>query len=334
MSKSKRKQSAILSSLLVATLLTAGGKPALAQSPADTYPSRVVTLINPFVAGSTTDSDARPMLQYLTATFGKSFILDYKPGAGGITGNNYVAKAKPDGHTLLIVTTSFATNFQLRENMPYSYKEFAPISLLSRRPVILVVTPSLPVNNFAEYLAYAKANPEKLNWGTSGVGSIFHMAGAYLAAATGTKVTFIHYKGNAQGFLDLFAGRTQVSPMTTFAALPYIKSGKVRPIAHLTASRSRALPNLPSVAELGVAGYDYSGWGAILATGGTPAPIVNKLAAAIAAYTRSPDASARAIHEGYELESSTPEALGKFIESEIARWGKVARENNIKAGDE
>jgi len=261
MSKSNLKPSAILSSLLVATLLTASSKPALAQSSADTYPSKVVTLVNPFVAGSTTDGDARPLLQYLTAALGKSFVVDYRPGAGGILGNNYVAKAKPDGYTLLIVSTSFTTNFALRDNVPYSYKDFAPVSLLSRRPVILVVTPSLPVKSFAEYLAYARANPDKLNWGTSGAGSIFHMAGAYLAAATGTKITFVHYKGNAQGFVDLVAGRTQVSPMTTFAALPYIKAGQVRPIAHLTASRSRAMPNLPSVAELGVVGYDYSGWG-------------------------------------------------------------------------
>ncbi len=334
MSKSNLKPSAILSSLLVATLLTASSKPALAQSSADTYPSKVVTLVNPFVAGSTTDGDARPLLQYLTAALGKSFVVDYRPGAGGILGNNYVAKAKPDGYTLLIVSTSFTSNFALRDNVPYSYKDFAPVSLLSRRPVILVVTPSLPVKSFAEYLAYARANPDKLNWGTSGAGSIFHMAGAYLAAATGTKITFVHYKGNAQGFVDLVAGRTQVSPMTTFAALPYIKAGQVRPIAHLTASRSRAMPNLPSVAELGVVGYDYSGWGAILTTGGSPATVVNKLATAIAAYTRLPDAAARAVREGYELESSTPEALGKFIESEVARWGKVARENNIKAGDE
>jgi len=308
--------------------------PALGQNAAEAYPSKPVTLVIPFAPGSTTETDARPMLHHLTGTFGKPFITDFRPGAGGTTGNHHVARATPDGYTLLIVTTSFATNFALRETLPYAPKDFAPVSLLSRRSVVLVVTPSLPVQNFAEYLAYAKSNPGKLNWGTSGVGSIFHMAGAYLASATGTKVTFIHYKGNAQGFIDLVAGRTQVSPMTTFAAQPYLKSGKVRPIAHLSAGRSRFLPDLPSVAELGVTGYDYSGWGAILATGGSPVAVVNRLSAAIVAYTRTPEAAQRAIKEGYELEGSTPEALGKLIQSEIARWKKVATDNGIKVGDE
>lgn len=320
---------------LAAAVIAAGCfGPALAQSGADAYPSKPVTLVIPFAPGSTTDSDARPMLHHLTGTFGKPFLTDFRPGAGGTTGNHYVARSAPDAHTLLIVTTSFATNFALRDSLPYAPKDFAPVSLLSRRSVILVVTPSLPVQNFAEYLAYAKSNPGKLNWGTSGVGSIFHMAGAYLASATGTKVTFIHYKGNSQGFIDLVAGRTQVSPMTTFAAQPYLKSAKVRPIAHLSAGRSRFLPDLPSVAELGVTGFDYSGWGAILTTAGSPATAVARLSAAIVAYTRSAEASARAVKEGYELEGSTPDALGKLIQSEIARWKKVATDNGIKAGDE
>lgn len=330
----KPRWSLLFSNLLAATLTFAAATPVSAQNPADAYPARTVTLVLPFAAGSTTEQDARPMLQYLSTTFGKPFVIDFKPGAGGTTGNHAVTRAAPDAHTLLIITTSFATNFALREKLPYAPKDFAPVSLLSRRPVILVVTPTLPVQNFAEYLTYAKTYPEKLNWGTSGIGSIFHMAGAYLAGATGTKVTFIHYKGNSQGFIDLIAGRTHVSPMTTFAALPYLKAGQVRPIAHLSAGRSKFMPDLPSVAEMGVKGYDYSGWGAILTTAGSPPSVVNKLSAAIAAYSRSPEATARAFKEGYELEGSTPEALGKLIDTEIARWRKVAQDNNIRAGDE
>lgn len=306
---------------------------ALGQSAPDAYPARAVTVVIPFAPGSTTESDARPVLQHLTETFGKPFVTDFRPGAGGTVGNAYVARAAPDAHTLLMITTSFATGIAVREKPPYTAKDFAPVSMLSRRKVILVVTPTLPVNTFPEYLAYAKANPQKLNWGTSGVGSIFHMAGAYLASSTGTQVTFVHYKGNSQGFIDLVAGRTHVSPMTTFAAQPYLKSGKVRPIAHLSAGRSKMLPDLPSVDELGVRGYDYSGWGAIVATGNSPAAAVNKLAAAVMAYTRSPEAISRATKDGYELEGSTPQALGRFIDSEVVRWTKVVADNGIKLND-
>jgi tripartite-type tricarboxylate transporter receptor subunit TctC len=320
--------------LSVCAVLGAGGVgTAFGQGAADVYPSKTVTVVIPFAPGSTTESDARPVLQHLTETFGKPFVTDFRPGAGGTVGNGYVARATPDAHTLLVITTSFATGIAVREKPPYTARDFAPVSMLSRRKVILVVTPTLPVNTFPEYLAYAKANPQKLNWGTSGVGSIFHMAGAYLAGATGTQVTFVHYKGNSQGFIDLVAGRTHVSPMTTFAAQPYLKSGKVRPIAHLSAGRSRMLPDLPSVDELGVKGYDYSGWGAIVTTGNSPAAAVNKLAAAVMAYTRSPEAVARAIKDGYELEGSTPQSLGKFIDGEIARWTKVVVDNGIKLND-
>ncbi len=325
---------ALANALLVTAVTLLSTSPSLAQSPGGDYPSRTVTLINPFVPGTITEADARPMLQYLTENLGKPFVMDFKPGAGGTLGTHFVAKAAPDAHTLLIASAGFTTNFALRDNLPYARKDFAPVSLLSQRGVFLVVTPSLQVHNFAEYLAYVRANPGKLNWGTSGAGSTFHMAGAYLASVTNTKVTFIHYKGNALNFIDLIAGRVQVSPMTSFAAMSFVKSGKVRPIAHLSASRSRVMPDLPAVAELGVPGYDYSSWGAVLTTGGSPPAAINKLAAAIGAYTRNPEASARAIREGYELISSTPAALGELIDAEMVRWKKVVADNNIKFEDE
>jgi len=321
---------ALASALLIAAIAMLTPGQLLAQNPGSDYPSKAVTFINPFVPGTITEADARPLLHYLMEKFGKPFVMDFKPGAGGTLGTYYVAKATPDAHTLLIISAGFTTNFALRAKLPYTRNDFAPVSLLSQRGVLLVVTPSLPVHNFAEYLAYTRANPGKLNWGTSGPGSTFHMAGAYLASATGTKVTFIHYKGNALNFIDLVAGRVQVSPMTSFAAMSFVKPGKVRPIAHLSASRSRVMPDLPAVAELGVPGYDYSSWGAILTTGGSPPAAINKLAAAIDAYTRTPEASARAIREGYELVSSTPEALGKLIDTEMVRWKKVVADNNIK----
>jgi tripartite-type tricarboxylate transporter receptor subunit TctC len=146
-------------------------------------------------------------------------------------------------------------------------------------------------------------------------------------------VTFIHYKGNALNFIDLVAGRVHVSPMTSFAAMSFVKAGKVRPIAHLSVSRSKVMPDLPAVSEQGVPGYDYSSWGAILTTGGSPPAAINKLSAAIRAYTRVPEASARAIREGYELVGSTPEALGELIDAEMVRWKKVVVDNNIKFGE-
>lgn len=305
--------------------------PALAQVRTDNFPSKPVSVVVGVAPGGPSDADVRLWSQPLTEALGKPFVMDFKPGAGGIIGSQFVARAAPDGHTLMYVTGGFTTSPAFNDNLPFDpVRDFAPLSLLSKRGTLLVVTPSLPVRSFAEYLTYAKAHPGEMNWGTSGVGSTFHMTGAWLAGLTGARVTFIHYKGNAQNFIDLTAGRVHVSPMSLFAALPFIKAGKVRPIAQLSAQRSSFLPDLPTVAEQGVPGFDYFTWQGFILPAGTPPAIIGKLHAPLAAYARNPEAIARASRDGSELIGSPPEVLGRIIADEVTRWKKVVKDNNIK----
>lgn len=306
------------------------GQPAAAQSRPDAYPSRPVAIVIPFGAGSAPDIAARFWAKPLTENLGRPFVVDLKPGGGGNIASQFVAKAPPDGHALLMITGSF-TITPAFGNLPFDpVKDFAAISLLSRRAIVLAVTPSLPVNTFAEYVAYAKANPDKLNWGDQGPGTSFHLAGVLLGNATGTKVTFVHYKGSAQNYTDLMAGRVHVSPMSMVSTLPLVKSGKVRVIVSLTGERSPFMPDLPTLAELGVSGYDHSSWQGLLTTAGTPAATIDRLNAAIVAFARSPAAQAAAARSGEELVGSSPEVLQRRVADEIARFRKVVREYNIQ----
>lgn len=301
----------------------------LAQTRADTYPSKPVTIVIPFGAGSAPDIAARFWSKPLTESLGRPFVVDMKPGAGGNIASLSVARAAPDGHTLLLMTGTF-TMLPAFENLPFDpVKDFAPVSLLSRRAIVLAVTPSLPVRSFAEYLAYARAHPDELNWGAQGGGTSFHLAGAMLSNATGTKVTYVHYKGSAQNYTDLIAGRIHVSPMSMVSALPFVRDGRIRLIASLTADRSSFLPDLPTVAEMGIAGYDISSWQGLLASAGTPAAIVNKLNGPIVSFAKSAAALSAAAKNGEELVGSAPEILEQRIVSEIARFRKVVKDNNI-----
>ena len=324
----------LLCSLAAIGMSSAMSGIAQAQSRADNYPAKPVSIVVGVAPGGPSDADTRLWSQPLAEALGRPFVIDFKPGAGGIIGSQYVARAAPDGYTMLYITGGFTTAPAFHDKLPFDpVRDFAPLSLLSKRGTLLVVTPSLPVRTFAEYLAYAKAHPEELNWGTSGVGSTFHMTGAWLAGLTGARVTFIHYKGNAQNFIDLTAGRVQVSPMSLFAALPFIKAGKVRPIALLSAQRSSYLPDLATVAEQGVPGFDYFTWQGFVLPTGTPAAIIARLNAPLATYAMHPDAIARAAKDGNELIGSPPEVLGRIITDEVARWKKVVKENSIKPGE-
>jgi tripartite-type tricarboxylate transporter receptor subunit TctC len=306
--------------------------PALAQNPAADYPSRPVTIVIPSPPGATSDRDARIWVQKLTAAFGgKPFVLDFKAGAGSIIGTNFVAKAAPDGHTLLNITSSYPVLAATHKDLPFDPgRDLTPVSLMLRRPTMLAVHPSMPVNNFAEFVAYAKANPGKVNFGTAGAGSISHIVGAWLQSGTNTKVTFVHYKGAAPNQTDLMAGRTQVSTMSLSVGVPFVKAGKLRAIAILSPERSRMLPGLKTVDEQGIPGFNYSTLTAILAPSATPAPIINKLSAEFAKITKAPDVIKTAALDGTVLVGSTPAAAKQYLDTEIARWRKLVYENDIQ----
>ena len=322
--------------MLAASAIAVLGSPELAaQSAASAYPSRPVTIISPYVPGAVTDKDGRVWSQKLTQALGKPFVLDFKPGAGSTIGTNYVAKAAADGHTLLIITSGFTVTAAMYKDLPYDpLKDLAPVSLTAERPVTLLVHPSMPIRNFTEHIAFAKAHPGGLNFGTSGAGSILHMAGAWMHSATGTEVTFIHYKGSAPMLVDLVAGRVNASPSNIFNAMPFISSGKLRPIAIASATPSQLLPGIRTIAEQGIPGYGYSAWGGILAPASVSPAIINRLSSEIAKYVKEPDVIEKLTGDGTVLIGSTPEAFRQTLVTEITRWKGLAQQFNIKAADD
>ena len=307
--------------------------PGLAQSSTSGFPNKPVTIVLPFTTGASADIETRLYQPRLMEGLGQPVIVDYKPGAGSSIGTIYVAKAAPDGYTILYGSTGFTVYqaFFAENKLPYdTVKDFAPLSMITKRSTMLLVHPSLPVRTFPDYIAYAKSNPEKINFGTSGGGGLLHMAGAWLHSATNTRVTFIHYKGAGPMYTDLLAGRVVAGPATMFVGLPYVKSGKLIPIANMSAERSKYRPDQRTLIENGVAGYDYTSWSGYLAPARTPEGIVNRWSSEFAKIARSPDLMKRMDNEGAELVGSTPEQFRQVIVNESMRWRKVVQDNNIK----
>ena len=326
--------SMIYRTLIAAAALIALPATALAQGAAANYPTRPVTLVSPYLPGASTDKDGRVWVQKLQESLGKPFILDFKPGAASTIGTNFVAKSAPDGHTLVIVTSAFTVIAAAYKDLPYdAIRDFAPVSLTLKRPAMLLAHPSLPVNNLEEYIAWTRAHPTQLNFGTSGQGGIYHMVGAWLQSLIGTKVTFVHYKSTSPMFVDFFAGRVQASPSSLFTGLPYIKAGKLKAITILSAERSDFLPGMKTVAEQGYPDFEYSAWEGIFAPAKTPAAIVNKLSGEFARMMKQPDVIKIFAGDGTRLIGSTPEELGKFIATDIPRWKKLVVENDIKVDE-
>ncbi len=308
---------------------------ALAQSSADNYPSRPVSMIIPVSPGGGTDTEARLYAQKLTESMGKQFVLDYKPGAGTTLGANFVAKAPADGHVLLMVTAGFAITPSFYKTLPYDpEKDIAPITLLTTRPIMLVVHPDVPIRTPAEYIAFTRTYPGKLNFGTTGVGASLHLAGLWLDNVTNGKVTFVHYKGSGAMLTDLLAGRVQVATQTIPVALSQAKSGKLRIVGNAGAQRSPALPDVPTFAEQGAAGYDYSSWLGLGTTGGTPSAIINKLRAELVKAGNAPDLRKRMTEDGATLVLGTPAEFGAMIRTEIGRWRKLLRDAGIQPVEE
>ena len=326
------------SAFLVASLaLTAAACPAplLAQNAAATYPAKPVTIISPYVPGSSTQSDGLVWADKLRESMGKAFIIDFKPGAGTTVGNNYVAKAAPDGYTLLIVTGAYTIVAATYKDLAYDpVRDLAPVSMNTKRPTLLVVNSSLPVKTFTEYVAYARERPEVLNFATTGIGGQYHLIGAWMHGLTGTKVTYVHYKGASPAFADLAAGRVDVSIANFNFAFPFIKSGKIKPVAILSTKTSPLFPGMKTAAEQGVPDFEWSAWGGILAPGKTPPAIVNKLSGEFARIAKMPDVIARFANDETELVGSTPDYFGKVIVTEINRWKKLVQEQGIKAEEE
>jgi tripartite-type tricarboxylate transporter receptor subunit TctC len=303
----------------------------IAGSAPGQYPAHPVRFIVPSAAGGGTDIIARAVSLKLSEALGQQFVVDNRPGAGQMIGIELAAKAPPDGHTILMAASTLAINPVMYKKVPYDpLRDFAPVTQAASLPNVLVVHPSLPVNSLAELIAYAKARPGELNFASAGIGTSPQMSIELLKSMAGIDMVHIPYKGTAPGVVDLLAGQVKVMAPNVLTALPHIKSGKLRALAVTSGNRSRALPEIPTVAEAGLAGYDSTQWYGVLAPAGTPREIVARLHGEIVRALRDPEVGKRLEADGAEAVGSSPEEFSAFIRSETEKWAKVARAAGIK----
>ncbi len=316
---------------LIASIIAASSAAHAAAPGATPYPSRAVRVIVPQSAGGSTDLAARIVLQRMGEAMGQTFVIDNRPGAGSLNGTETVAKAAPDGYTLLCVAASFSINPSLHEKLPFDpVRDFAPITRLAALPHILVVHPSLPVKNVKELVALAKSKPGELNYASSGVATSTHLAAELFRHITGTDMVQIPFKGGAPGMVGLLSGQVQLYFATISTALPHVKSGKVRALAVTSAKRSIVAPEYPTIAEAGVAGYEHASWVGMLAPAKTAAPIVLALnSQAVKAVARD-DVRALLLKDGLEPVGDSPQEFERVIRAEVSKWMKVVKAAGIK----
>jgi tripartite-type tricarboxylate transporter receptor subunit TctC len=324
-----RQPAARLARLVVAALLLTAWVPAvLAQG----YPSRPVHVIVPFTAGSATDILARTFGQKLAEIWSQSVIVDNRPGAGGTIGAALVAKAAPDGYTLLVHSAAQAYNPSIYPDLPYdTAKDFIAIAPLAGQPNVLVVAPSAGINSVAELIAQARQKPGQLNYGSAGTGSGTHINGEKFKLAAGIDVVHIPYKGTPEALTDTMAGRVTYFFAPISAALPLVRDGKLRALAVSTAARSSVLPNVPTIAEAGLPGFDYSLWVGMFAPAGTPSAVVERIARDLRTVAQTAEVKERLAALGAEPMPMTPAEFKRFVDAEIVDSAKVIKAAGIRA---
>ncbi len=297
------------------------------------YPVRPVRFIVPFAPGGSTDTLARTLAQRLSDALGQQVVVDNRAGGNGNIGTEIVARALPDGHTIVLgYIANLGIGPSLYAKLPFDpVKDFAPVTLLAVAPNILVAHPSVPVKNVRELVAYAKANPQKVNYASAAVASLGHLAGELLNSSAGIQMQHVPYKGSGQAVIDLLAGQVQIMFSGMSSVMPHIKANKLRPLAVTGAQRSPAVPEVPTIAEAGYPGFEASAWYGVLAPAGTPKPVVTRLNAEILRALKLPEVKERLENVGFEIVGGTPEAFGAYIKSEIAKWAKVVKASGVKA---
>ena len=309
---------------VLATVLVCTAAGAWAQA----YPSRPVRVVIPLGSGGTTDVPGRIVAQRLSESLGQQFVVENKPGAGGTIGSDFVAKSKPDGYTLLLTATPHVITANLYKNIPYNaLSDFAPVIRVASGPYVLTVHPSLGVNSVRELIALAKAQPGKVDYASSGNGSAQHLVGAMFAHMAGIQLTHVPYKGSSQAQQDLVAGMVKVGFPGTPIVIPHMKSGRLKALAVTTAQRSPHMPDVPTIAEAGVPGYEALVWVGLLAPAGTPREIIEKLNGEIGRLLRAPDVQQLLAASGVDPTPTTPEEFGAYLKSEFEKWGKVVRDS-------
>ena len=296
------------------------------------FPDRPVTIVVPFPPGGGTDAGARLIAQKLSTRWGQSVIIDNKAGASGMVGSEYVSRAKPDGYTLLIGNIgTFSINPSLYKKMPYDPdKAFVPVSMIAELPYFLLVTPSMKANNVKEFIAFAKANPGAVTYASSGSGSGPHLAGEMFEKATGLDMMHVPYKGGGPAAADVMAGHVNMYFSTVLESIGSVKSGKLKALGASSLVRSPAMPELPTIAESGVPGFDAASWIGIAAPAGTPSALVDKIAADIKAVISEQDTKQTLIQQGATPMPLTPTAFKARIESDRVRYAKVIKEGNVQ----
>jgi tripartite-type tricarboxylate transporter receptor subunit TctC len=320
-----------LAALAAALALTAIASASRAQTAA-AYPDKSVRLVVPFAAGGALDVVARIVGQKLTETWGRQIVIDNRLGAGGNIGAEFVAKAPADGYTLLMSSvTTQAINMSLLAKPPYDFvRDYAPVALVASAPLALVIHASLPAKSVREFIALAKAHPGELNYFSSGTGTGTHLAAVIFDQLAGVRTTHVPYKGGAQGLGDLLSGQVQFAMSTIGLVEPHVQTGRLRLLGVGSVKRYTRLPDIPTIAESGVRGYEAEQWYGVVGPAGTPAAIVNKLAAEIKTIVANPDVRERFYSQGIEPVYATPEEFAVYIKASVAKYAKVIKTLGLK----
>jgi tripartite-type tricarboxylate transporter receptor subunit TctC len=313
---------------VVCAILVLWPKPGVS---ADGYPNRPIRLIIPFAPGGATDVVARILGSKLTEKLGQQIVMDIRPGAGSVLGTDIGAKASPDGYTIVLVATAHVLNTGLLARLPYdAITDFSPISMVVESPLIFLVPPNLGVNTIGELIATAKAKPGSMSYGSAGQGTSGHLATELLKLRAGIQMIHVPYKGAGQALIDLLGGQIQMLCTSTVPSLPHVRTGKLKGIAVTTRTRSRAAPEIPTVAESGLPGFQATTWYALLAPAKTPEPIIKTLHLALTQVLRTPAVAEQLIAQGAEPMPNSPDELRHFFKNEIEIWTKVIKQANIR----
>jgi tripartite-type tricarboxylate transporter receptor subunit TctC len=302
--------------------------------PAQTWPSGPMRIVVPFQPGGSTDILGRAIAQRLGERLRQPVIVENRSGANGTIGAAYVAKSPADGHTMLLVQAGFASNPSLYKNLPYDQaRDLAPVSILASGPLVLVVHPSLPAKSVQELISLARARPGTLNFGSAGTGSLPHLAPELFNMMAGIRMTHIPYKGSGAALADVLSGQVPVYYMNLVLSLPYLKSGKLRALGVTSPQRSPIAPDIPTVAESGLKGYDMSTWYGLLVPGATPRSVIARLAQEMAQVLRQPDVTERMTADGVTVVASSPEEFAEFLRRETAKYARIIQAAGVQASD-
>ena len=329
--KPRALAAAVLCALAAAVTCTSAAAQDPSTSSGQAYPAKPVRMVIPFPPGGSNDIVGRMIAQQLSERLGKQFVVDNRGGAGGTIGTEAVAKSPADGYALLIISVAYAFNTSMYAKLPYDpVKAFTPVSMLGTGPNALATHPSLPVKNVKEFIALAKAKPGTLNYASAGIGSFQHLGSELLRIMAGINVVHVPFKGGGPAMIDVISGQTQFCTGSLLQLIPHYRSGKLKLLGTGGAKRVAAIPEVPTIAEAGVKGYEANNWWGLLAPAGTPPEIVKKLQTEIAVILKSPETQKRFESEGAEAFEMGSEQFAKYIAAETTKWGRVVKEAGIK----